>query len=206
MMRVYRSQFARRQRGAGTLMATVFLLLIVALLGGIGLRLASTDITDTAVQNDGVEALFLAESGLERAMQRLAAGTLCTALAPDAAQTLGRGDFQIRSSSTVGSLCRVRVLGRVLLDGAMSAQRVIEGDLSVSSGGWAVGLNRTIVHWNGSAWTTITGFTNSTPADRDLIAVYCVSRQRLLGGRRERHYRTRKRQQLDDGRLRQRRA
>jgi hypothetical protein len=162
------------QRGAGMLMATVFLLVIVALFGLVGLRMAGTDITDTAVQNDSVEALFLAESGLERATQRLAAGTTCAALVPDATQALGRGDFQIQSANVVGSLCRVRVLGRVLLGGTLRAQRLIEGDLSVSSGGWAVGLNRTIVYWNGSAWTTA-GFTNGTPAGRDLFAVYCVS-------------------------------
>lgn len=163
------------QRGASLLMAVVFLLIVIALFGLVGLRLAGTDITDTSLQNDSVEALFLAESGLERAIQRLAAGTACdVALAPEAPRSLGRGDFQILSANPVGSLCRVRVLGRVLLNGTARAQRTIEGDLSVSSGGWAVGLNRTIVYWNGTAWTT-TGFTNGTPAGRDLFAVYCIS-------------------------------
>jgi hypothetical protein len=175
-MNVMFTSFPRRQRGASMLVATVFLLLIVALFGGIGLRLASTDITDTAVQNDGVEALFLAESGLERALQRLNAGIPCTAagLGSDGLQTLGRGDFQILSAITVGPLCRVQVRGRVLLGGAMRAQRRIEGDLAVSRGGWAVGDNGTIFNWNGSAWTT-SGFTNSAPPNRDLNAVFCIS-------------------------------
>lgn len=144
------------QRGAGTLLATLFLLLIVALLGGIGLRLASTDLNDTAVQNDSVEALFLAESGLERALQRLGAGIACTpaGLGTDGLQTLDRGDFQILSAITVGSLCRVQVRGRVLLGGVMSAQRLIEADLELAgSGTWAVGNGGTILNWNGSAWT-----------------------------------------------------
>lgn len=162
------------QRGAGMVMAVVFLLVIIALFGLIGLRMAGTDITDTSLQNDSVEALFLAESGLERAIQRLAAGTECAALAPDAVQALGRGDFEIQSGIVVGSLCRVRVLGRVLLNGAPRAQRLIEGDLSVSSNGWAVGDNGTIFNWNGSAWVN-SGFTNSAPGNRDLNSVYCVS-------------------------------
>lgn len=165
------------QRGATMLMATVFLLIVIALFGLVGLRMAGTDITDTSMQSDSVEALFLAESGLERAMQRLAAGTACgMALAPEAAQSLGRGDFQILSANPVGSLCRVQVLGRVLLNGTMRAQRLIEGDLSVSSSsdiGWGVGQDGTILMWNGSTWTT-SGFTNSAP-NRDLHAVYCVS-------------------------------
>jgi Tfp pilus assembly protein PilX len=167
--------FPRRQRGASMLVATVFLLLIVALFGGIGLRLASTDITDTAVQNDSVEALFLAESGLERALQRLSASTCAAVAEAGTRHSLGRGDFEIQTSITVGSLCRVTVLGRVLLNGAMSAQRQIEGDLSVSSDtGWVVGQNGTIFMWDGSAWTT-SGFTNNTHPNRDLNSVYCVT-------------------------------
>lgn len=162
------------QRGAAALMATVFLLLIIAMLGGIGLRLSGTDIRDTALQNDSVEALFLAESGLERALQRLAAGTTCAGLAPDGVFTLGRGDFQIQSATVVGSICRVRVLGRRLLSGSFSAQRLIEGDLVMSSGGWAVGNNGTILFWDGSAWTT-SGFTNNSPGNRDLYAISCAT-------------------------------
>lgn len=163
----------RHQRGASMLMAVVFLLIVIALFGLVGLRMAGTDITDTSLQNDSVEALFLAESGLERAIQRLSAGTACTALAPDATQTLGRGDFQIQSGIVVGSLCRVRVLGRVLLAGTARAQRTVEGDLAVSSSGWAVGQNGVIYNWNGSSWTTA-GFTNGAP-NRTLNGLYCIS-------------------------------
>ncbi|MBI5041490.1 MAG: hypothetical protein HZB57_09950 [Gammaproteobacteria bacterium] len=174
-----------KQRGAGTLMATVFLLLIIALLGGIGLRMAGTDINDTAVQNDSVEALFLAESGLERALQKLAAGTVCGAAVTDvAAQTLGRGTFQITSAAINAGLCRVQVLGSVGLAGTTPATRLIEADLSLGGcRGWAVGSasgGEVLLCWNGTSWsrsgpypaipdTTLRGVT--CPASNDCWAV-----------------------------------
>jgi hypothetical protein len=164
------------QRGAAALMATVFLLLIMAVLGSIGLRLSGTDIRDTALQNDSVEALFLAESGLERAMQRLAAGTTCASLTPDAVFTLGRGDFEIKTAIVVGSVCRVQVLGRRLLGGNFPAQRLIEGDLVVSSSGWTVGQNGTIYKWDGSAWQDeiVGGFTNNA-SNTTLNGLSCIT-------------------------------
>lgn len=147
------------QRGAALIIATVFLLIVIALFGGIGLRMAGSDITDTAVQNDSVEALFIAESGLERAAQKLAAGTACGAVAEIGTHGLGRGDFQIETSNTVGSLCRVQVRGRVLIGASVRAERVIQGDISLSSGGcrgFAVGNasgGEVMLCWNGSSWT-----------------------------------------------------
>lgn len=154
------------QRGAGLLLAVVFLLVVITLFGGIALRMAGTDITDTAVQNDSVEALFLAESGLERAAQRLAAGATCdNAGLAEAAQTLGsRGSFEIQSAQLVSGLCRVRVQGSVGLAGATPAQRLIEADLSLGGcRGFAVGdrINSgpaaqrgpVLLCWDGSTWT-----------------------------------------------------
>ncbi|MBI5463270.1 MAG: hypothetical protein HY941_13880 [Gammaproteobacteria bacterium] len=153
------------QRGAAFIMAAVFLLLVVSLFGLIGLRMASTDINDTALQNDSVEALFLAESGLERALQKLAAGTVCGAAMLDATtQSLGRGTFQITSAVLNGSLCRVRVLGSVGLAGATPATRLIEADLSMGGcRGFAVGdrINNgpaaqrgaVLLCWDGTTWT-----------------------------------------------------
>ena len=162
---------ALRQRGAAALIATVFLLLVMAVLGGIGLRLSSTDIRDTALQNDSIAALFLAESGLERAMQRLNAGTTCAALTPDAVVTLGRGDFQIKTAITVSGLCRVSVQGRVLLAGSMSAQRTVEADIEQAGAStWAVGNNGTILQWNGTAWAASPSGVTST-----LNGVSCAS-------------------------------
>ncbi|MBU1190962.1 MAG: hypothetical protein KKA36_08355 [Gammaproteobacteria bacterium] len=163
--------FRHRQRGAAALMATVFLLLIMAMLGGIGLRLSGTDIRDTALQNDSVEALFLAESGLEHAMQRLKAGVACMSLTPEAAFSLGRGEFQVQSAATVSGLCRVQVVGRVLIAGTQSPQRVIEADIQQAGGStWAVGNNGTILQWNGTAWVASVSGTANT-----LNGVSCAS-------------------------------
>ena len=179
------------QRGASMLMAVVFLLIVIALFGGIGLRMAGTDITDTATQNDSIEALFLAESGLERAAQRLVAGTACAALVPDAAQSLGRGTFQVTGAALLPSgLCRVRVLGSVGLAGATPAQRLIEADLSLGGcRGFAVGerINSgppaqrgpVLLCWDGTTWTrsAFAGLPNanlysvSCPAANDCWAV-----------------------------------
>lgn len=148
------------QHGAGLLLAVVFLLVVISLFGGIALRMAGTDITDTAVQNDSVEALFMAESGLERAAQRLAAGATCdNAGLAEAARTLGsRGSFEIQSAQLVSGLCRVRVLGSAGLAGATPAQRLIEADLSLGGcRGWAVGNtsggNEVFLCWDGSSWS-----------------------------------------------------
>lgn len=159
------------QRGAALLIAAVFLLAIIALIGGIGLRLAGTDITDTALQSDSVEALFLAESGLERAMQRLAGGTDCAALVPDSVQTLGRGEFQVVQTWDLGALCRVRVRARILSAGSLRAQRVIEADIQPAGGNtWAVGNGGTILGWDGSSWVPhVSGVTS------DLNDVACAS-------------------------------
>lgn len=183
------SRFA--QRGAGMLLATVFLLVVVALFGLIALRMASTDVTDSAVQSDSIEALFLAESGLERTAQRLVAGTPCTALLPDAVQFLGRGTFQItRAVPLPSGLCQVRVLGSVGLPGATPAQRLIEADLSLGGcRGFAVGerinsgppaqRGAVLLCWDGSTWTraAFAGLPNanlysvSCPAANDCWAV-----------------------------------
>lgn len=192
------------QRGAGLLLAVVFLLVVITLFGGIALRMAGTDITDTAVQNDSVEALFLAESGLERAAQRLAAGATCdNAGLAEAAQTLGsRGSFEIQSAQLVSGLCRVRVQGSAGLAGATPAQRLIEADLSLGGcRGFAVGerinsgpaaqRGAVLLCWDGSTWTraAFAGLPNanlygvSCPAANDCWAVGAP-----LGGENIQHW------------------
>lgn len=165
----------RTQRGAAALMATVFLLLAITLLGTIGLRLSGTDIIDTAQQNDSVEALFLAESGTERALQRLAAGTSCATLAePGTLFTLGRGDFEIQTSvdNALTGWCDVSIVGRFLLAGSPTAQRQIDVSLQQAGGigAWAVGNGGAIYAWSGSSWSAVT-----SPTGARLNAAYCVS-------------------------------
>lgn len=167
--------FGAGQRGAALLMATVFMLVVIALFGLISLRMAGTDVIDTSLQSDSVEALFLAESGAERALQRLASGIACDAVAElGTRHTLGRGDFEIRSSSpnAVTGWCDVRVLGRVLLGGTSRAERTIDVSLQRSSGtgAWAVGNGGAVYAWSGSDWSAAASGTTAR-----LNAVHCVS-------------------------------
>ncbi len=132
----------RHQRGAVTLLGALFLIIVIIVLLNSVQRMAASDITDTALHNDSVEALFIAESGLERASWRYANGTACAALTGDSANT-GRGNFQVISATLSGSLCVVRVRGNVITTTASNTvSRTIDGSLTAGGSGgssWAVG-------------------------------------------------------------------
>ncbi|RRQ21996.1 beta propeller repeat protein [Thiohalobacter thiocyanaticus] len=168
-----------RQRGAALVVAAVFLVVVMVVLGDVTLRLSSTDVTDSALQADAVDALFLAETGLEHAAARLADGIACLDLVTGSPVDFGRGDFQTTQAAEVGSDCRVRVTGRVLFGGtSLRAQRTVEGLLSPQAGGgtWAVGAGGTLLSYNGSAWALeVSGTGNNlndiTCADNECFAV-----------------------------------
>lgn len=168
-----------RQRGAALVVAAVFLVVVMVVLGDVTLRLSSTDVTDSALQADAVDALFLAETGLEHAAAQLADGIACLDLVMGSPVDFGRGDFQTTQAAEVGSDCRVRVTGRVLFSGGeLRAQRMVEGLLSPQTGGgtWAVGAGGTLLSYNGSAWALeVSGTGNNlndiTCADNECFAV-----------------------------------
>ncbi len=120
-----RSAFAAAdERGAATVMVALFLLVMVTFALLVALTMGASDITDSAVHDDAVEALFLAESGLERAARRFADGTAC--ITPALAEppiALGRGRFAIVSAMFVDNVCRIRVEGAV-----RQARRLAQGD------------------------------------------------------------------------------
>lgn len=150
-------QLPARQRGAALVVAAVFLVAVMVVLGDVTLRLSATDVTDSALQADAVDALFLAETGMEYAAQRLGNGVACAGLVMGSAVSFGRGDFQVTQATDVSGDCRVRVTGRVLFGGSsLRAQRTVEGLLSASgAGAVAVGNNGTILHWDGSNWSSV---------------------------------------------------
>jgi len=164
------------QRGAVTLIGALFLILTIIVLLGAVQRMAASSITDSALNNDGIEALFVAESGLERAAWRYAGGSACAALAGETA-AIGRGTLSIQSASLIGMECRVQVSGSVTTTiAANTVTRVIEGDLSNGGGGWAVGDvdgGETIIHWDGSSWGRA-GPYGGIP-DENLNSVYCIT-------------------------------
>jgi len=167
----------QHQRGAVTLLGALFLILTLLVLLEVAQRMAATDITDTALHNDGIDALFLAETGLERAAWRYSAGTCATL--PLEADNAGRGSFQIVSATPVGTLCRVRVEGSVMTTtAANSVRRIIEGDLDKSGyTGWAVGDQSggaaVLLGWDGSNWTQPGPYAGLAVAA--LTGVHCVA-------------------------------
>lgn len=130
----------KRQRGAATLIAAVLLLSVVMIALLLGLLNATTDITDTSLQSDGVEALFIAESGLENAIRRFDTGTACGALALNNVG-VGRGTFSVNNGSAAGlpaTQCRVQVTGVV---NASNTARTIESVITQSAAGGTIVLS-----------------------------------------------------------------
>ena len=120
------------QRGAVTVLGALFVIITLALMIEVLHRSAGSDILDTATQNSSVEALFLAESGLEHAAARLGAGTCDASLT--GTFSFGGGSFTIddlgagfntdfSGAALPATDCRVRVTGNVPTP---TAQRVIE--------------------------------------------------------------------------------
>jgi Tfp pilus assembly protein PilX len=168
----------QRQRGAVTLIGAMFLIFVMVVLLATAQRMAASSITDTAQQGDSVEALFVAESGLERAAWRYSSGSTCAALAGETA-SVARGSFSILTAAMNGSLCKVRISGTVISTSAGNAAvHTIEAELTAPAGtGWAVGNNdyghALILQWNGSNWQNngpYSGLLNSA-----LNSVHCAS-------------------------------
>ena len=67
------------QRGVAALMAVLFLLFMLGVVLVIANQMAATDVHDSGAQNLSVEALFLAESAVERAAWRYSNGVACGA-------------------------------------------------------------------------------------------------------------------------------
>lgn len=117
----------RRQRGAAALMTVLFLLIVVAFAVLVSLNMSGSDVSDSAYQHNSVHALFLAESGVERASQRYGAGTACGAGLMEGAIALGSGQFEVVAPTPFvnGALCVVRVRGTI-----GSVARTIEAEIT----------------------------------------------------------------------------
>jgi len=170
-----------RQSGSVTAILALFLLAMVFFAQQVITRSAGTAAFNASLQGDAVEAMLLAESGLERAIKRFYDGTACGSLATDGPHSVGRGSFTITNSYSThfdgstalgASECRVRVEGKITNTNVI---RTIEGILDNGSGSltpsndaWAVDASGEIWHWNGSSWAL------SASGSVALYAVYCV--------------------------------
>jgi len=80
-------------------MAVLFLLFMLGVVLVIAHQMAATDVHDSSSQNLSVEALFLAESGLEVGAHRYRNGTACVSPGFDLNQPLGSGSFALTAAS-----------------------------------------------------------------------------------------------------------
>jgi len=165
----------KKQTGAVTLMGALFIIITMALMVIAINRMAASNITDTAIQNDAVEALFIAETGIEYASYLYANGTACATLETDIAKTSsGRGSFDVTSSVVNGTDCSITVTASVSSVGAGAPDaslRTINADLRpATAAGWAVGDNGAVLQWDGTNW--IAGVSNTT---EDLYSIHCES-------------------------------
>lgn len=87
------------QRGVVALMAVLFLLFMLGVVLLIAHQMAATDVHDSSTQNLSVEALFLAESGLETGGYRYRSGTACNSPGFDLTQPLGSGSFALTAAT-----------------------------------------------------------------------------------------------------------
>ena len=131
------------QRGVAALMAVLFLLFMLGVVLLLAHQMAATDVYDSGAQNNSVEALLLAETGVERATSRFAT-VACNALG-EAAIAHGRGQFTISNGLSTdfagaalpANRCRVPVTGEIL--GALRVGRRIEA--IIERGGAAIAAN-----------------------------------------------------------------
>lgn len=104
-------------RGAATVIVAVLLLIVIGIALAVALQSASSNFSDVDSQSNTADALYLAESAIERALYRASTNIICTSLGPDPAvgdYALGRGTFAVTSATVVSaSLCDVNVIGTV---------------------------------------------------------------------------------------------
>jgi hypothetical protein len=114
---VTRRSFPHAQRGAASVAIAILILFILAAALATVLSMSGSVVRDAAMSEEQVEALFLAESGIERAAYNYGlSGGICTsaAVSPGATTyTLGNGSFTLVSVVTSGSYCQIRVQGTV---------------------------------------------------------------------------------------------
>jgi len=114
-----------------TLIGAIFIIITLALMVEVLQRMAAADILDTAVQNDAVAALFIAETGIEHASYLYSNGTSCADLSLLNNIDAGRGKFHVTASALVASDCQIRVRGEIP---TFAAQRVLDATLRNDGG------------------------------------------------------------------------
>jgi len=138
----------RYQRGAAAMITVLFLLVVVGFAVLVSLDMSGSDVSDSTSQHNSIQALFLAESGIERAGYNYGNSATCTNAGIGAGVTvysLGNGGFTLDSAAPDAvnpALCRVRVTGRV-------------GQVARTVDGWFSGGGTIAVEaWNSNSGST----------------------------------------------------
>jgi hypothetical protein len=129
------------QRGAASIAIAIVILLIMTAALFASQTLTGSIAQDAAASDQRVQALFLAESGLERATQRFTNGAACSSASDETVTVAGAGSFQLQfvgasnfdgtacSAAVCGnSYCRIRSTGRSIAANSTTAMnaRTIE--------------------------------------------------------------------------------
>ncbi|TCK16878.1 hypothetical protein DFR30_0097 [Thiogranum longum] len=165
------TRLPQHQRGAITLVGALFIVVVLSVMAISLLQMARSNILNSAVNNDAIEALFVAETGVEHASYLYASTSSCAGLAGVGPVAAGRGSF-VLSNPVVqpGGECRVQVTASVVSAGTAPSVRSARVDLRLGlpTGAWAVGKNGAIFFWDGTSWTA-----SSFTASDDLKAITC---------------------------------
>lgn len=88
----------RQQRGAASVVIAILFLVIAGYAVVAALDMSTATVSDATLDDSGSRAHFLAESGLERGVQRFKAGTQsCAGVVNDGPYVLGGGQFWVES-------------------------------------------------------------------------------------------------------------
>jgi hypothetical protein len=151
----------RNQRGAAAMITVLFLLIVVGFAVLVSLDMSGSDVSDSTSQHNSVQALFLAESGLEEVAGRMPAVGGCAGIAPPYTRTLGAGSFTVVSAGIAGVLCQVRVSGTV-----GNVTRTVDGWLTNAVG--AVALDATRSSFGN---TSLLSFSHPVAAGASILVV-----------------------------------
>jgi hypothetical protein len=77
------------------MITVLFLLIVVGFAVLVSLDMSGSDVSDSTSQHNSVQGLFLAESGLERALYRYSSGTACGATLMEGPIAFGAGTYSI---------------------------------------------------------------------------------------------------------------
>lgn len=166
-----------RQGGFVSILIAMFLILAVLFVLARSLQVSGTTSLDTRLDSDGVAALFLAESGLERGMgivsnaisaDNTAFVSSCSSLTSGAAFPLAGGSFQYAtpSASATAALCTLQVKGTF-----GQASRTVEQAMSFWSQNGTAGTD-------GASVSLTLKNTQSVPA----VALFNLAYRRLQPG------------------------